>query len=696
MKPTKGPRAAQRSMDFARFIDIDEVRQLIDIYAQSAGLTMGILDLDGKVVATSNWQPICSEFHRRHPVSGEACERAGIHRGHLGEEQTMRTCPNGLIDATAPVIVAGQQVATVVMGQFLLAPPDFDRFRTQALTFGFNEEAYLAALKTVPVLDKEQAHLALRFLTGWAELLGKMGLKAQRYEALRRRQRRALSNLRASQRRYRLLFEESPAAMWEADFSSVKTYLRDTVGEKVVDFTDYLLKNPEVIAECERRIKVIDVNTAAVTMFEAADKADLVEQIDQIAVDSNIRRFYTAMMAGERSVTYEETNRTLSGKNLILEETCAVAPGHEELADRVYLIDVDITERKRAEMGLRAAEERYRTLVESLQEVVFTVDVQGVLTYVSPQVKEMLGYEAGELIGRNIGDLLHPDDHELVQAMDQQVRRGPFNPPVLHVFAADGTLRHLRVFTRPLNYAGVPSGAVGTAEDVTQLAQSERRRRQLEQRRRKLVRDLSETLDAAGKALARTVEMRDPYTAGHQERVARLAVAIATRLGISSRQLFALRVAAEIHDLGKMAVPAEILSKPGKLSEVEHALIRTHPDAAYQILRGLAFPGQVARIVRDHHERLNGSGYPRGLQGDAISRGALVLAVADVVEAMSAHRPYRAALGLEAAFGEITNQRGTLYDPDVVDACLAVFLEDGFSYDGADPRAESLLVSLPQ
>jgi len=179
-------------------------------------------------------------------------------------------------------------------------------------------------------------------------------------------------------------------------------------------------------------------------------------------------------------------------------------------------------------------------------------------------------------------------------------------------------------------------------------------------------------------AMAMTVEMRDPYTAGHQNRVSRLACAIAEELGFNGAQVEGLRMAGMIHDLGKITVPAEILNKPGRLSEIEFSLIKTHSRVGYEILKDIAFPWPIAQIVLQHHERLDGSGYPRGLTEKDILLEAKILAVADVIEAMASHRPYRPALSLDEALEEIERHKGRFYDSEVTDACLRLFREKDF------------------
>ncbi|MDP1997822.1 MAG: HD-GYP domain-containing protein, partial [Gallionella sp.] len=182
------------------------------------------------------------------------------------------------------------------------------------------------------------------------------------------------------------------------------------------------------------------------------------------------------------------------------------------------------------------------------------------------------------------------------------------------------------------------------------------------------------------RAMAAIVDMRDPYTAGHQARVADLATAIAKQIGLPEEQVHGIHLAGTVHDLGKINVPAEILSKPGKITDIEYSLIKIHSQAGYDILKGINFPWPIAQMVLQHHERMDGSGYPQGLKGEAILIEARILAVADVVEAISAHRPYRPGLGIEVALEEITKNRGAFYDPQAVDACLTLFREQHYSF----------------
>lgn len=219
---------------------------------------------------------------------------------------------------------------------------------------------------------------------------------------------------------------------------------------------------------------------------------------------------------------------------------------------------------------------------------------------------------------------------------------------------------------------------------------------------KRLVKKVSKAGEEVRKALhgiihviSLTIETRDPYTAGHQRGVAELAVAIALRLRLSQERIEGIRLAATVHDLGKISIPAEILAKPARLTAVEMSMIRIHPRSAYEILRQVEFPWPIAQTVLQHHERINGSGYPQGLYGSNILLEAKILGVADVVDAMCSHRPYRPALGIDQALAEISKNRGVLYDPAAVDACLQYFQGKQSSLPMVTKRAYKNLISAP-
>ena len=225
-------------------------------------------------------------------------------------------------------------------------------------------------------------------------------------------------------------------------------------------------------------------------------------------------------------------------------------------------------------------------------------------------------------------------------------------------------------------------GIVETVTDVSILKQTQRALIKSHERLRKAMGGIIQ-------AMSLTIEKRDPYTAGHQRRVAKLCRAIGRELRLEWECIQGLRMAAAIHDLGKINVPAAILNKPGELSEHEMAIIRQHPQTAYEILKGIEFPWPIAKAIHQHHERMDGSGDPQGLKGEQIILEARILAVADVIEAISSFRPYRPGLGIDQALMEIKNGRGILYDPMVVDICLKIITEWGFDFTTKYQRCAS-------
>ncbi|MFA5079278.1 MAG: PAS domain S-box protein, partial [Dehalococcoidia bacterium] len=334
----------------------------------------------------------------------------------------------------------------------------------------------------------------------------------------------------------------------------------------------------------------------------------------------------------------------------------------------------DITARKKTEEMLRASEEKYRSLVENINDVFYTLDSQGAITYVSPVVERLSKYKAADLIGKSFTSIIHPDDLPGIIESFNRLVAGQMEPSEFRIVDKDGRVIHVHTSSRPIYENGQIVGITALITDITD-------RKQAEMDLIKSYQKTKKTLSDAINTMAKIVEMRDPYTAGHQQRVAELAVAIAREMGYRGDHLENLHMAAAIHDIGKIYVPSDILSKPGKLSPVEFNLIKTHSKGSYEIVQNMDFPTVIARSVLQHHERIDGSGYPDGLKGEAITREAKVIGVADVVEAMSSHRPYRPALGTDKALEEITANKGRLYDVDVVDACLRVFRERSFKFE---------------
>ena len=318
---------------------------------------------------------------------------------------------------------------------------------------------------------------------------------------------------------------------------------------------------------------------------------------------------------------------------------------------------------------LADSEERFRTMVE--QSIAGTFIIQhDTLIYVNPRLEQILGYPVGDgLTGQPPLSIVADKDRNMAA---QQLRRLLDNDAqnTSFTFSAvrrDGSITEVGVSLARAQYQQLPA-LIGLMQDISDRKVAEeqisRYAKQLEQAFMQMV-TLATTLS----------EMRDAYTAGHEKRVAEIAVAIGAEMGLDPERLEGLKVGGYLHDVGKVSIPSEILAKPGRLSPIEYELIKSHAQAGYDVLKSIEFPWPVAQIAHQHHERIDGSGYPRGLKGDQIILEARIVAIADVVESMGSHRPYRAALGIDKALAEIERGAGSLYDPVIAAVCLRLFRE---------------------
>lgn len=327
----------------------------------------------------------------------------------------------------------------------------------------------------------------------------------------------------------------------------------------------------------------------------------------------------------------------------------------------------------------RSRERRWlETTLSSIDEGIVACGADGKVNYANPKAEELLACRGADIMGHEIGSVLHLSGDEAEEAdLSALVDRGSgaYHSDALRLEAGGGEFPVELTVSQVAGQNGADHGVVVAFRNITGRVE---RMHSL----RSTVAKLRQTVDATVQALVVTSEKRDPYTAGHQHRVAKLAVAIARRMGLDGDELDCIHVAGLLHDLGKIYIPAEILSKPARLTDMEFGLMKTHPEVAYDILKDVPFPWRVADIVLQHHERLDGTGYPGRLGAADILPEARIISVADVVEAMSSHRPYRAALGIDVALNEVRRGRGEQYDPDVVDACQELFAEGEFDFEG--------------
>ncbi|MBN1365672.1 MAG: PAS domain S-box protein [Syntrophaceae bacterium] len=340
------------------------------------------------------------------------------------------------------------------------------------------------------------------------------------------------------------------------------------------------------------------------------------------------------------------------------------------------VISNDITERKQVENSLRLSEEKYRSILDNIRDSYFEVDLAGNFTFFNDSLCRMTGCSSEELSGANYRRFSDKENSEKVfQTFNKIYKTGAPNEGFdWLIIGKDGTKKYIEASASlRKDLSDKPIGFRGILRDITE-------RKKTEDKLQQTLESLKNAVGTTIQVLVAALESRDPYTTGHQSQVASLACAIATEMGLDKDRIEGIRMAGIIHDIGKLSIPAEILTKPTKLTSLEFSLIQEHSSSGYEMLKNVESPWPLAQIVHQHHERINGSGYPRNLKGEEIILEARIMAVADVVEAMASHRPYRASLGIGSALEEIEKNKGILYDDVVSDTCLKLFREKGYEF----------------
>ncbi|MGA9351628.1 MAG: PAS domain S-box protein [Anaerolineae bacterium] len=547
-------------------------------------------------------------------------------------------------------------------------------------------------------------------LSSWGPLYDESGrqIGIQGRERDITKRKRAEEELRASEQRYRLLFERNLAGVY-----------RTTLDGRVLDCNEAFAR----ILGYDSREEVLALR-ASKFYFDAADRETFIARLREQGTLTNS----------------EGCLRRKDNSPVWVLENSSLIEGEEGAPTFIQGTLVDITKRKRAERLLQALnqaaramgkamtpEEIFTAVAEELKKLGFFCTV--LLTDESQKrlFPKYLSYEAKaikaaeKLVGLKAEDLPIPVETveiyrkvirerktvfvENAEEVVRQLLPGPTKRLTRQIakmlkvsksidaplIAEDEVIGLLLVQSDDLTEDDIPAitafahqmaaawRKARLMQDLEKsLAEQKRAQEELQQSFKQLRRALEGTVNT----LVSAIEMRDPYTAGHQRRVTQLACAIANEMGLPQERIEGLRMAGLIHDIGKINVPAEILSKPGPLTELEYGLIKMHPQTGHDVLNGtIEFPWPLAQIVLQHHERMDGSGYPQGLSGEEIILEARILGVADVVEAMASHRPYRSARGIDEALEEISGNRGVLYDPEVVDTCLKLFTEKGFTFE---------------
>ncbi|MDD8021028.1 MAG: PAS domain S-box protein [Acidobacteriota bacterium] len=476
---------------------------------------------------------------------------------------------------------------------------------------------------------------------------------------------------------------------------------RDAHGKPVgvystmVDITDYKKMEAELKASEERYKDLVEKAGIAILMDDKEGKfkyinkryAEIfgytVKEMKGLSIFSvihpddlnRVTSYHLGRIRGKKVPSrYEYKGIKKDGSVVYLEvDSAPIKEGKTIVGTRSY--QWDITDRKKTEVAIQESEELFRAIVEHSHDGILLIDENFKIVYCNGELIQNLDYHVDEILGHDFRDFLDEESRPLVADHYRRRQRGEKVPPryEFNIVRKDGVKRRVEISSEVIKNAAGKMRTVAQLLDITE-------RKKAEELNHEMMRNLRRSLNSTINVIALTVEARDPFTSGHQRRVADLARTIATEMGLPKDSVEAIRSAAIIHDLGKIHVPADILNKPSKLSEIEYKFIKSHPRVAYDILKDIEFPWPVAKIIYQHHERWNGSGYPQGLSGKNILPEARILAVADVVEAMASHRPYRPPLGIEKALEELRENKGKLYDPDVVDACFRVFKEKHYAF----------------
>ena len=438
-------------------------------------------------------------------------------------------------------------------------------------------------------------------------------------------------------------------------------------------FEIILEKMKEGILEIEADGRIISVN-ASVRFLTGRSESDLLgTRFTTLFAEEHRTRITALLKQNSKTKEIDENNEEspflFCGRLVVLN----LIP----LQDHAVIIINDITERKRKELELRESQSLIRSLVDNMLDAAVIIDQNGKTLFANNAAAKLIDMKSPQdLVGRGASEFIHPDHMRSVIKNYLMVKRRHVRfLNEYKIVTPGGEEKDVESLGTNIMFEGMPAHIV-TLKDISE-------RKDAEKKIREGIISLSKNLEETVIALASAFEMKDPYTAGHQRRVTEIVSAIALEMDIDPDRFQGLRLASLVHDIGKINVPAEILSKPGKLSEPEFELIRTHSEAGYDILKKINFPWPISRIVLQHHERMDGSGYPNGLSGQEILLEARIIAVADVIEAMATHRPYRASLGIEKALEEIERNRERLYDKVVADTCLHLFRSGKFRLETA-------------
>jgi len=627
LKTILDPESEIEDLELEDIFDFEAIQSMMNDFYRLTNIGMAIIDIHGKILVATGWQEICTKYHRMNPETLRNCLHSDLELSKGIEPGTFKLykCANNMWDMATPIIVGDSHLGNLFLGQFFIEDEslDYELFRRQARKYGFNEDEYIKALDKVPVWSRETIDTVMTFYSKFAKMVSTL----------------SFANIKLA----RTLSERDS--------------LLQTVEKKESKFRRYVESAPDGIFVSDERGNFTDVNEASsrITGYTREEllNMNLLKLIHPESLDDAKEHFRKTVETGEAEGIVSFVKKT--GEKGYWNVRAV------RLDDTSFIGFVsDVTDLLMSQEALRKSEEEKSLILNATKESIVYYDRDLRINWINRAMSKRLGVEVGDLIGKKCFMIWKAgekcDDCILEKVIKSREQK---KTELTNEMGEYWLVRAYPV----IGPDGDVTGVVEVSEDITE--------------RKRASKKLEAAFDALVRIASDIVSAKDPYTAGHQKNVSDLAVAIGKKMGLNYETLTCLKFAGLLHDIGKISIPSEILTRPVKLSNIELSLIKEHSRNGYNILKDIDLPWPIADIVLQHHERLDGSGYPNGLKNDEIRLESRIIAVADVVEAITSHRPYRQALGIEHALNEIKKNSGILYDPAVVEACVQVF-EDGY------------------
>lgn len=627
LKTILDPESEIEDLELEDIFDFEAIQSMMNDFYRLTNIGMAIIDIHGKILVATGWQEICTKYHRMNPETLRNCLHSDLELSKGIEPGTFKLykCANNMWDMATPIIVGDSHLGNLFLGQFFIEDEslDYELFRRQARKYGFNEDEYIKALDKVPVWSRETIDTVMTFYSKFAKMVSTL----------------SFANIKLA----RTLSERDS--------------LLQTVEKKESKFRRYVESAPDGIFVSDERGNFTDVNEASsrITGYTREEllNMNLLKLIHPESLDDAKEHFRKTVETGEAEGIVSFVKKT--GEKGYWNVRAV------RLDDTSFIGFVsDVTDLLMSQEALRKSEEEKSLILNATKESIVYYDRDLRINWINRAMSKRLGVEVGDLIGKKCFMIWKAgekcDDCILEKVIKSREQK---KTELTNEMGEYWLVRAYPV----IGPDGDVTGVVEVSEDITE--------------RKRASKKLEAAFDALVRIASDIVSAKDPYTAGHQKNVSDLAVAIGKKMGLNDETLTCLKFAGLLHDIGKISIPSEILTRPVKLSNIELSLIKEHSRKGYNILKDIDLPWPIADIVLQHHERLDGSGYPNGLKNDEIRLESRIIAVADVVEAITSHRPYRQALGIEHALNEIKKNSGILYDPAVVEACVQVF-EDGY------------------